>query len=127
MTEKKVGIDKLSKAVVLGIEAGQLIATNLKDGFQPLQDLLSFLGKGTEIQQMVKADGAAIKEQFLDVDKEEGAQLNAIVAEKFSVNNKKAERLVEAGVNLVWGIIFFVDEVNEPGDTEAGGTTSGRG
>lgn len=125
MSEKKVGIDKLSKAIILAINSGFTIAGALKDGFQPLQDLLAFLGKGTEIQQMIKQDGAAIKEQFLDVDKEEGAELNKIVAESFQVTNKKAERLVEAGFNILWGVVFFVDEINEPGD-EVAGTTSGK-
>lgn len=117
--ESKVGIDKLKEAVILGIDVGTTVVSVVSDGIQPIQDLMALLNSGMQVQRMVKENGKEIKEQFLDVDKEEGAELNRIVAEKYKVGSAKAQRMVEAGINILWGVIYFVDQMNEPGDAPA--------
>lgn len=123
MPEIKYGIDDLKPALILSIEVGISTVKQFSDGFQPIEDLLALLASGTKVQAMLK-NKEKVVQQFLDVDTEEGAQLNKDVAEHFKIDNKKAERRIKAGFNVMWGLIYFIDELNEPGDLTGQATVS---
>lgn len=119
--ELKYGIEDVQPALILAIESGETIFKQFKDGFQPFEDLLALLNTGTKLQAMLK-NKQAIAAQFLDIDTEEGQQLNKAIAAHFKWTAEKAARRIKAGFNLIWAIIYFGDEWNEPED---GGEVTG--
>lgn len=121
MNELKYGIEDVQPALILAIESGETIFKQFKDGFQPFEDLLALLNTGTKLQAMLK-NKQAIAAQFLDIDTEEGKQLNKAIADHFKWTAVKAARRIKAGFNLIWAIIYFGDEWNEPED---GGEVTG--
>lgn len=115
MPEIKYGIEKLQPALILAIQSGEATFNTFKDGFQPFPDLVAMLKVGTDLQAVFK-DRVDIINQASDVDTEEGSKLNKAIVDKFGWTSEKAARKIKAGFNLIWAIIFFVDELNEPGD-----------
>lgn len=113
--EIKHGIKELTPALILAIKSGESIYTVFKDGFQPFQDLLALLSTGTQIQAMLK-DKKAIVDQFFDIDTDEAKELNKVISTEFGWTSEKTARRIKGGFNLIFAIIYFADELNEPGD-----------
>jgi len=104
----KYGIENLKKVVDLGIEIAAIGEHLIKNGKDYQKNMIDLFGHVpalfTEIQAVVAA-GDAIPAEFKDIDAVEAAELVSYVASKLTVEGEKAQKIVEASIDLATAMI----------------------
>ena len=99
-----VGIENLKKVVDLGIEIEKLTAhfiANGKNWPADLKDMFDHVPALVDDIRVLVAGGAQIPEEFKDLDATEAADLAAYVISKLTVDNAKAQIIIDKSFKLV--------------------------
>lgn len=115
-SEKKYGIDALKKVVDFGGEVCAAYESAKADGKVDWKDLPAAFGPGKALIMLAPVIGSIPKE-FGDLDEAEKGELKQHAMEKFSLSDKKAEKLVEKSFGLAVEIGDLVEDILS-GDAE---------
>ena len=96
---EKLGIENIKVALVAAIVFGQKIEKNLADDGKI--SLTEALGIGatsfTDVVKVIKA-GSKIKDEFIDLDDDERAEIIELVKNELDLENDKIELIIEKAV-----------------------------
>lgn len=95
----KVGIDKLQKVIVEGVDVFQVAQEKFKDGYQ-WTDAIAIAMEAKDLW-FVTTDWSEIKAQFKDLDTDEIQQLVLKLVEELGIANEKALNLIQKSINFL--------------------------
>lgn len=104
----KFGIENLKKAAKFGIELGEQTSEVLEDGKLKALEMLSFIDELMQLPGVVNA-AADIKNEVMELDEADRAELNAYIQAEFDIPNDKLESMIEAGLNVVISLFILAD------------------
>mgnify|MGYP003396733825 CR=1 FL=1 len=107
-----LGIENLKKAAQLIISFGQKIESTTKDGFQ-VTDLFSFLGEVSQIPSIIQNKDNIVNE-FKDLGASERAELATYIEQNLVLENKRVEKIIESGLQVLIAILVLVDDLKTP-------------
>lgn len=99
MGEAKLGVQNLTKALMLAFELGNVVdQIGRKKG---LMRWMPVMALADELAEMEGVTFDQVKSEFKDLDAVERAQLSADIQAKFSVVDKDLEKKIEESVAIV--------------------------
>lgn len=104
----KFGIENLKKAAKFGIDLGEQLSSVLEDGKLKTIEMLSFLDELMQLPGVVNA-AADIKNEVLELDEADRAELLDYVKSEFDIPNDRLEAMVEAGLSTVASLMILID------------------
>lgn len=110
------GIENLKKAALLAIQFGQQIEQSSKEGFK-ITDLFSFVDEIAQLPGVIASKDQIVQE-FKDLTSEERAELVAYIETTLTLENKKVEELIEAGLEFLLSLLILVEKIKGPKSEE---------
>lgn len=104
----KFGIENLKKAAKFGIELGEQLSSVLEDGKLKAVEMLSFIDELMQLPGVVNA-AADIKQELIDLDSAERAELSDYIKSEFDISNEKIESAIESGLDVISAVIILID------------------
>ena len=104
----KFGIENLKKAAKFGIELGEQLSSVLEDGKLKAVEILSFIDELMQLPGVVNA-AADIKQELIDLDSAERAELSDYIKSEFDISNEKIESAIESGLDVISAVIILID------------------
>ena len=95
----KLGIDKLQKVIIEGVDVFRVAQDKLSDGFQ-WTDAIS-IGMEAKDLSFVVTNWAEVKAQFNDIDPDEIEALIMALVKELGVTNEKALNLIHKSLNFL--------------------------
>ena len=99
MTEEKIGIENIKKAVLVACGIGSEFADALEDDKITIWELGGMFKELRALPEVIRNRGK-IKEEFLDLDASEVQEIEDLVAEKLEVDGKVKEF-------VIWSLDFI--------------------
>lgn len=106
------GIEKLKEALLVLIKFSEALDKRLDDGKLSLVEGITLVPKLTKLPQII-ADFESIKNEFLDLDEVEKAQISQFIKDELDLENDGVEALIESVFDLGLSITAVVDRVRD--------------
>jgi len=116
------GTEKLKEALLVLIRFSDALDKRLDDGKLSLVEGITLVPKLTKLPQII-ADFESIKNEFLDLDEIEKAEINQFIKDELDLVNDKVEDLIESVFDLGLAVASVVDKVRELKDDDSVATS----
>jgi len=103
----KLPHNEVKGAVLAAVEFGNELGKAAEDGRISGRESIGLVFEGISFVKVI-VKGKEIKAQFLDLDAAERADIIEEVKRKFNIPQDKAERKIEAALNILDGVYEFI-------------------
>lgn len=105
---EKRGIEGIKAIVVTGLSLGNAIDKSVNS--EGMARVIPFLSLTDEVATLMTVDWSSIKEEYLDMDSDEKAELSVVIQKTLDLESDRTEEIIEKSLDLALKLEGIVKE-----------------
>ena len=107
---EKKGIKGIKAITSMALAVGNAVDAAIDKETEGIAKALPFLALSDELIALMSVEWSGIKDEYLDMDSDEKAELSALMKNKFDIKSDRTEEIIEKSLDLALKLEGIVKE-----------------